>query len=162
MIFGPDKCAVLVLKRGKMVQTEGIELPDGKRMREVDLDGCKCLGVFQLDSIMIREIKEKVKSEYIRRVKKLLRSELNVGNVITGMNAWAVDIIRYGAGTLDWTKEELKSIDIKTRKLMTMNGSLHPRGNVGRFVSYKKRRWKRAYKLRRMCECGSAELGEVS
>ena len=23
---------------------------------------------------------------------------------------------------LDWTKEELESIDIKTRKLMTMNG----------------------------------------
>ena len=33
---------------------------------------------------------------------------------------------------LDWTKEELKSIDIKARKLMTMNGSLHPKGNVGR------------------------------
>ena len=47
------------------------------------------------------------------------------------MNAWAVGIIRYGAGVLDWTKEELKSIDSKTRKLMTMNGSLHPRGNVG-------------------------------
>ena len=26
----------------------------------------------------------------------------------------------------------MKSIDIKARKLMTMNGSLHPKGNVGR------------------------------
>ena len=33
---------------------------------------------------------------------------------------------------LDWKKEQLKSIDIRTRKLMTMNGSLHPRGNVGK------------------------------
>ena len=33
-------------------------------------------------------------------------------------------IIRYVAGVLDWTKEKLKSIDIKTRKLMTMNGSI--------------------------------------
>ena len=40
-------------------------------------------------------------------------------------------ITRYGAGVLDWTKEELKSIDLKARKLITMNGSLHPRGNVG-------------------------------
>ena len=32
---------------------------------------------------------------------------------------------------LDWMKEELEIIDIKTRKLMTVNGSLHPRGNVG-------------------------------
>ena len=49
-----------------------------------------------------------------------------------------MSIIRYGAGVLDWTKEELKSIDIKTRKLMTMNGSLHPRGNVGRLYLARK------------------------
>ena len=87
---------------------------------------------------MNRQMKEKVKSKYNRRVKKLLRSQLNRGNVIAGMNAWAVGIIRYRAGALDWTKEELKSIDIKTRKLMTMNGSLHPRGNVGRLYLARK------------------------
>ena len=85
MVFGLNKCAVLVLKRGKMVQTEGIKLPDGKRMREVKLDGYKYLGVLQLDSIMYSEMKENVRSEYIRRVKKLLRSQLNRGNVIARM-----------------------------------------------------------------------------
>ena len=54
------------------------------------------------------------------------------------MNAWTVGIIRYGAGVLDWMKEELKTIDIETRKLMTINGSLHSRGNVGRFYLQKK------------------------
>ena len=138
VVFGLHKCAVLVLKRGKMVQTEGIELPDGRRMREINLDGYKYLGVLQCDSIMDREMKEKVKSEYIRRVKKLLKSQLNGGNVTAGMKTWAVGIIRYGAGVLDWTKEEWKSIDIKTRKLMTMNGCLHPRGNVDRLYVARK------------------------
>ena len=70
-----------------------------------------------------------------------IRSQLKGKNVIAGRNGWAVGIIRYGARVLDWTKEELKSISIKTRKLMTMNGSLHPRGNVSRLiVSCKKRR----------------------
>ena len=101
MVFGVEKCVVLVLKRGKMVRTEGIELPDEKRMREVSLDGYKYLGVLQLDSIMNREMKEKVKSEYIRRVKRLLRSKLNGGNVKAGMNTWTVGIIRYVAGVLD-------------------------------------------------------------
>ena len=32
----------------------------------------------------------------------------------------------------------MKSIDIKTRKLMTMNGSLYPRGNVGRLYLARK------------------------
>ena len=54
------------------------------------------------------------------------------------MNAWTVDIVRYGAGVLAWRKEELKTIDIRTRKLMIMNGSLHSRGNVGRFYFERK------------------------
>ena len=58
---------------------------------------------------------------------------MNGGNVTAGMNAWTVGIIRYGAGVLDWMKEELKTIDIKTRKSMTVNGNLQWRGNVGRF-----------------------------
>ena len=140
MVFGQGKCGVLFLKSGKMVRTEGIELPDGKRMREVNLDEYKYLGVLQLDSIMKREMKEKVKSEYVRIVQKLLRSQLNGGNIIVGMDAWAVGINRYGAGVLDWTKEELTlSIDIKIRNLMTMNGSLHPRGNGGRLYLARKR-----------------------
>ena len=77
MVFGLDKCAVLVLKRGKMIRKEGIKLPDGRHMREINHDGYKYLGVLQFDFIMNREMKEKVKSEYIRRVKNLLRSQLN-------------------------------------------------------------------------------------
>ena len=72
-----------------------------------------------------------MKTEYIRRVNKLSRSQLNGGIVIEAIKAWTVGINRYGVGVLGWTKEELKSINIKTRKLMTMNWSLHPRGNVG-------------------------------
>ena len=55
IVFCLDKCAVLVLKRGKMVRIDGIELQNEKRMREVNLDGYKYLGVLQLDSIMNRE-----------------------------------------------------------------------------------------------------------
>ena len=51
------------LEEGKMFQTAGIELLDGKRMKEVNLDGYKYLGVLHLDSVMNREMKEKVKSE---------------------------------------------------------------------------------------------------
>ena len=66
---------------------------------------------------MNREMKEKVKYEYIRRVKKkLIISQLNRGNVVAGINAWAVGIIRYEAVVLDRIQEELKSIDIKTGK----------------------------------------------
>ena len=48
------------------------------------------------------------------------------------MNAWVAVMIRYGAGVLRLDEKRIESIDIKTRRLMTMNRSLHPRGNVGR------------------------------
>ena len=41
------------------------------------------------------KMKSKITSEYIRRVKKLCRSKLNGGNLINGVNAWAVDVVRY-------------------------------------------------------------------
>ena len=75
-----------------MGQKEGIELPEENHMREVNLKRYKYLEVLQLDFIMNGEMREKVKSEYLRRVKKLIR-----GNVIAGTNAWAEEIIRYGA-----------------------------------------------------------------
>ena len=77
------------LEEGKDDSNRGNELPDRKRMREVKHDRYKHLGVLQFDFIMNREMKEKVKNEYIRRVKKSLRSQLNEGNVIAGMNALA-------------------------------------------------------------------------
>ena len=54
------------------------------------------------------------------------------------MIALAVSIIRYGAGALDWTKEELESVGINTRQLLTMNGSLHPRRNLSRLYLARK------------------------
>ena len=41
---------------------------------------------------MNREMKEKVKKEYIRRVTKLHRPNLNGGNITVGMNAWVMDL----------------------------------------------------------------------
>ena len=38
MVFGLDKCAVLVMKRRKIVRTERIQLPDEMLMGEVNLD----------------------------------------------------------------------------------------------------------------------------
>ena len=61
MVFGLDKCAVLVMKRWKIVRTEGSQLPDEMLMGEVNLDKYKYLGVLQLEPIMNRK---KMKSEY--------------------------------------------------------------------------------------------------
>ena len=83
-------------------------------------------------------MKEKLKSEYYRPVKLLARSKLYGGNAIKGINSWAVLVIRYTAGIIDWTAKELKTIDIRTRKIMTMAGMFHQKGDVDRLYLMRK------------------------
>ena len=53
-----------------------IVLPTGESMIEPDDDGYKYLGILELDDIMTKEMKEKVRT-YFKRLKLLLRSKLN-------------------------------------------------------------------------------------
>ena len=41
-------------------------------------------------------------------------------------------VFRYGAGILQWKESELKNVDRKSRKIMTMYGVLHPKSDVDR------------------------------
>ena len=77
-------------------------------------------------------MKSRIRTEYIKRLKKLCHSKPNGGNLISGINAWAVGVVRYSAGIVEWTKEELANMDRKTRKIMTMHGCLQKRSNVAR------------------------------
>ena len=63
-------------------------------------DSYKYLGVIQADGMKDYEIKEKVKTEYYRRVRKILETKLN-GENITGINTWAISLLRYSAAFLD-------------------------------------------------------------
>ena len=68
----------------------------------------------------------------------MLKSELYAGNLIAGINAWAIGIVRYTAGVLDWTKGELSKVDVQTRKMLTMHGAFHRKSNVDRLYLKRK------------------------
>ena len=65
-------------------------------------------------------MKEKTIKEYKQRLQLVLKSKLNAKNKITAINAWAVAVFRYRAGILQWKESELKDVDRKSRKTMTM------------------------------------------
>ena len=98
-------------------------------MKEVEEDGYKYLGVLQAEVQMNKEMKGKVEKEYLRRVKLLARSKLYAGNLVRGINAWAIGVVRYSAGIIDWTEVDLKKMDVKTRKTLSMAGAFHTRGS---------------------------------
>jgi len=132
MKFGLDKCGVLIVERGVKTKSEGVLLPDGERIKEIEEGGYKYLGVLEADMILEKEMKTRLRKEFFRRIRLLVRSKLYSGNMIKGMNAWAVSVIRYTAGIIEWTKKELKAIDVRVRKMMTMAGSFHQKGDVDR------------------------------
>ena len=83
-------------------------------------------------------MKDKIQKEYLRRTRKLLESKVSCRNLIKGINTWAASLVRYTGPFLKWTRYELKQIDQRTRKLMTMHKALHPRDNLDRlYVSGK-------------------------
>ena len=77
-------------------------------------------------------MKKRFAKEYKRRLKLVLKSKLNGKNKINAINTWAVSLLRYGAGIIRWTKEELKTLDRMTRKVLTMNGAFNPKSDVDR------------------------------
>ena len=64
-------------------------------------DGFKYFGI--LDDLKHDHMKEEIYKEYLRRIRK------------SAINARAVSIIRYGAGIIKWTKEELRKMDRKRK-----------------------------------------------
>ena len=61
-----------------------------------------------------------------------MKSQLSGKISIKAANTWAVSLMRYGAGTIKWNKQELQEIDRKPRKIVTMNKELHPRSDVAK------------------------------
>ena len=131
MQFGIDKCSMFVIKKEKIVKSDGIQLPNDKVIKSLEEgESYKYLGVLEADEVVVNEMKYKVKKEYYRRVRKVLETKLNSGNVFKAINTWAVSVVRYSAAFLGWSKLQLEQIDRRTRKFLTMHNGFHPKSNV--------------------------------
>ncbi len=139
MEFGIEKCASLKLEHGKKIDDSGITLPSGDTLKDLGEEGYRYLGILESDKIMHAEMKKQATAEYLRRVKKILKSGLNGRYCFQAINTWAVPVTRYGAGIINWTLTELRQLDRKTRNLLRLHRAHHPQGDVDRlYVSRQK------------------------
>jgi hypothetical protein len=83
-------------------------------------------------------MKDRLKQEYNRRVRMVLKSELNARNKITAIGALAVPILRYSFGIINWRLEEIKQIDRKATKMLTMYKMHHPKADIERLYVKRK------------------------
>ena len=62
----------------------------------------------------------------------ILKSELNAKNRITAIEALAIQILRYSFCIINWRLKEIRKVDRKTRKILTMYKMHHPQADIER------------------------------
>lgn len=133
MEMGLDKCAVLNVKRGRIVDGDEIKLWDDSIIACLKPhEAYKYLGIQQALAIRTADVKETLRTKYFTRLKSLLKAKLNSKPLFTSINIWALPCLSYSFGVVRWTSAELKALDIQTRKLLTRYGVHHPHSSASR------------------------------
>ena len=128
MKFGREKCALLIMKSGKRQMTEVIELPNEGKIRTFgEQEIYDYLGILEVDTMRQGEMTERMKKEYHKRMRKLIKTKLHSINGIKRINNWTVPLERYSRPFLKATREEFQQMDQRTKKFMTIHKDLHPR-----------------------------------
>ena len=103
------------------------------------LEGRKLEVLGNTDTIKQAEVKKKKKKkrkkkrerkEHLRRMRKLLETQLCIRNLIREINIRTAPFVRNSGPFLKWTKQELRQIDQRRGKLMTVHKALHPRDDI--------------------------------
>lgn len=134
MSLGLDKCAVLHIKRGRGVgEGEDVQLIDGSILRHLGArETYKFLGVAQRGLQDATTVKKSLCSEYYSVLRRIWSSQLSGRNKVLATNMLAVPIISFTYGFLRWNLLELQTVDLKTRRILNINQSLHKKSSLQR------------------------------
>ena len=118
MKFGLDKCAKATFLRGKLLKAKSITLDSTTIIKDLEpKQSYKYLGVTEGDEIQHSSMREEIRKECFRRVRAILRSELNARNRIDAINSLALPVVTYSFTIINWSLTEIKKADTKIRKL---------------------------------------------
>ena len=126
MEFGLDKYARATFKKRKLESTENINLGLDTVIQDLEQESTyKYFGINEGDGIQHATMTEKISKEYYRRLRLVLGSELN--NRTNAINTLVVPVATYNCNIINWTVEDHKKLERKTRKLLTMGKCTTPR-----------------------------------
>ena len=119
--FGLEKFAKTVLKKGKLVHSQYLISDFNRAIQQLEQGKTnKYLRTEESKEIQHQQMKERLKKKYTRRLRMILKSELHAKNIITASGTFAVSVLRYRFGIINWGLEEITEIDRKTKKLLVM------------------------------------------
>jgi hypothetical protein len=90
MEFGLETCDKITFKRGKLTHSQNLVININREIQELEQGKTyKYFGIEEDEGIH-QQMKERLKREYDRRLRMILKSELNPRNKITAIGALAV------------------------------------------------------------------------
>jgi hypothetical protein len=132
MEFGLEKCAKITFKRGKLTHSQNLVLDTNRETQELKQGKkYKYLGINETEGIH-QQTEGRLKQEYSRRLRMILKSKLSAKNKITTIGALAAPVLRYNFCIINGRIEEIKKIDRKTRKILTLYKMHHPKSDTDR------------------------------
>ena len=131
MKFGLDKCAKAIFFGRKLLTAKNITIDNTTVNQNLEPE-VKYLGVTERDGIQHFSMREKILKECFRRVRSILRSELNASNRIDAINSLALAVVTYSFTIINWYLAEMGKVDTKISKLLTMYRMHHPKSDVNR------------------------------
>jgi hypothetical protein len=88
------------------------------------------LGVEESHNMAHKMEKDRLKKEYVRRLRLILSTELSAKNKMQAIGSLAIPVLRYSFGIINWHQEEIHKLDRKIRKMLTIHGQHHPKTDV--------------------------------
>lgn len=144
MQFGLEKCKINGIEKGVWAKLDDYEIETRGRdgiednfraiIQAMDTaETYKYLGVLQAKGIEHKTIKTALTDKYKSRLCQLLKTKLTAGHLTRAVNAYAVPVVGYSFGVINWTATELEQLNMVTRKMFTRFRSHHPHSSVERF-----------------------------
>jgi hypothetical protein len=116
MKFGWEKCARICLKHGKFYRKQHMGNTMENEIKKLDtMKTYKYLGVDRSHNIEHKKEKDRLKKEYIRRLRLILSTEMSAKNNMQAIGSLAIPVLRYSFGIINWHQEQIQKLDRKTR-----------------------------------------------
>ena len=102
--------------------------------------------------------KEKVSKEYFTGVRKIRKSKLSTFNKTIIHNMFAVPVLKPTSSTLDWIIQEIRNIDNKTRKDLSITGNFNINSDVDCLYIPRSQGGRGLKAIQNAYECGMVSL----
>ncbi|CAH2105270.1 unnamed protein product [Euphydryas editha] len=134
MQFGVDKCKILSIKKGKLVHNS-YALNTGETIEPMnEVSTYKYLGFNQSRQIQQKQTKTDLTTKFKHRLNLILKSELNSRNIVKAINTFAIPVLTYSFGIINWSQTDLQKLQRTIHTKLTKFRKHHPKSCIQRLT----------------------------